>query len=218
MGELWQRDLSFVNYRIETIKEFVRRFVPKGGKVLEIGCGNGLVTKELCKIASHVLATDLSDVALSNCKKYVRSEKCVYFFGNIGNSLQTQNFRGYDAIVLCDVLEHVPRVELMSLLEFIRLALKPDGSVILSWPNPEAQKENPQIVEEPVDWAEICELSGLLPFYFSYVDVDSTNQYVHCVLKKKIPYFKIERNSKFQIKNFFKKWLQRLKNFSLLWF
>lgn len=217
MGELWQRDLAFVNYRIEAAKKLVRRFVPKNSKILEIGCGNGLVTRELCKIAQSVTATDLSAVAIENCRRYVKGAKnLTYYIGNIARSELAQNFRNYDAIVLCDVLEHIPIVERKDLFEFIKLAMKPDGSVILSWPVPEAQKNNPQIIEEPVDWVEICELSGLLPYYFSYVDVDSTNQYVYCVLKKQIPFIKITRTPSFRISNFMKKWLQRLRNLRLL--
>jgi 2-polyprenyl-3-methyl-5-hydroxy-6-metoxy-1,4-benzoquinol methylase len=216
MGELWQQDLAFVNYRIEAAKKLVRRFVPKNSKVLEVGCGNGLITAELCKVAKSVTATDLSAVAMENCRRYVKGAKnLTYYIGNVAHPKFSQNFKDYDAIVLCDVLEHIPPSERGNLFAFIWLALKPNGSVILTWPNPEAQKTNPQVVEEAVDLIEICKVSNLQPYYFSYVDVDSTNHYIHCVLRKQIPFVKIERIPSFRIKNFGKKWLQRLRNLRL---
>lgn len=217
MTDLWQRDLRFVNYRVEAIKKLIKRFVSKNSSILEIGCGNGLVTKELTKYAKTVVATDISVAAIENNRNYVRSEKCFYFIGNIARTEYGSNFKDFDVIVLADVLEHIPKADCQELFNYIKLALKQNGKVILTWPNPQAQKESKQIIEETVEIEEVLALSGLKLYYFSYANVDGENQYVHCVLKKKVNYLLYGQRSSWQrIRNFFKKWLLRFQNRRLL--
>ncbi len=51
---------------LETIEKFV---VPKNGKILEIGCGEGRDARFLLNQGYQVLATDVSPAAVTYCKK-----------------------------------------------------------------------------------------------------------------------------------------------------
>lgn len=214
MRELYWRDLRFVNWRVEEIKKLIGRFVPKGSKVLEVGCGNGLVTRILAKRARSVLALDLSSVAIENARKYVKRSNCTFRVANI----ICDNVAGiYDIIMLADVIEHIENHNRRWLLHQLELNLAFDGLLILCWPNPEAQGRNDQIVEERVDIRDILALTSLKLFHLSHVDVDGKNKYIHCVLKKRIPFVPQKRTFSMRLKNSIKKIWQRFTNIRLIW-
>lgn len=214
MRELYWRDLRFINWRVEEIKKLVNRFVPKGSKVLEVGCGNGLITRHLAKRARSVLALDISSTAIENARKYVRRSNCTLRVANI----ICDNIAGiYDVIVLADVIEHIENHNRRWLLHQLELRLAFDGLLILCWPNPEAQKESNQIVEEPVDIKDILALTSLKLLYLSHVNADGKNKYIHCVLKKRIPFVPQKRTFLVRLKDFVKKIWRRFTNIRLIW-
>ena len=45
-------DFRSINLRHEAIKNLCKQFIPKGAKVLEIGCGVGIISKYLQKFVS----------------------------------------------------------------------------------------------------------------------------------------------------------------------
>jgi methionine biosynthesis protein MetW len=105
---------------------------PPGGRVLDVGCGNGKLLynlrhkfDELCGIEFAATRVEIAALALEGLDGDVRQ-------GNIEERLPWDD--GYfDVIVLSDVIEHV--VNLWPAMEEISRLLKPDGHVVLSTPN-----------------------------------------------------------------------------------
>ena len=207
MPKLYARDLKFVNWRIEEIEKLIKQFVPKESSVFEIGCGYGAVTKHLSKIAKKVTAIDLSPAAIELAKKYVNRKNCTFKCQNIFEIPIPQKF---DVVVACDVIEHIEKENRPIFLFFVAQLLNENGIAIFTWPNPKAQAESNQIIEVPVYVADILALTDLNLFHFSYVSVDGENQYIHCVLKKRVPFIKKKRSIGFKLKNLLRKFILRV--------
>ena len=96
----------------------------------------------------------------------------------------------FDAVVMIDVIEHIPLSEHVKLFELIENLLAPGGRLILTYPSPEYQyflfkyrPEEIQIVDEIVNLKDVPEKTNLTPIYFSTKDVWKVRQYVHLVLE-----------------------------------
>ncbi|NRR19242.1 bifunctional 2-polyprenyl-6-hydroxyphenol methylase/3-demethylubiquinol 3-O-methyltransferase UbiG [Brevibacillus sp. MS2.2] len=95
--DIWEQDPT--QHQVE-ITELILSKIPNGVKsILDIGCGNGIVTNRLAKKYDRVCAVDISEEAL----KYVQTEKIV-------GSIDKLPFKDeeFDLILISDVLEHLP--------------------------------------------------------------------------------------------------------------
>jgi 2-polyprenyl-3-methyl-5-hydroxy-6-metoxy-1,4-benzoquinol methylase len=98
------------------------------GRVLDVGCGRGVLLEEFRRRGWEVQGTELSEQAASYARQTLKIPV------EIG-SLETLRFPAnhFDAVTLWHVLEHVgnPR----SLLAEINRILKPDGVLLVAVPN-----------------------------------------------------------------------------------
>ena len=104
-----------------------------GSRILEIGCGAGLLCLELAKAAKMVVGIDISHFVLDfarTVQEYLQYQNVSFQVGDAENLM----FRDetFDLIVCSEVLEHLLAPE--KALAEIRRVLKADGSVILSTP------------------------------------------------------------------------------------
>ena len=101
-----------------------------GKKVLDAGCGTGYGAAELARVASSVVALDVSQDALI----YGRSESQVPV-GWVAGSATHIPFAdaSFDVVVAFEVIEHL--AEWRGLLNEARRILAPDGRLIVSTPN-----------------------------------------------------------------------------------
>jgi trans-aconitate 2-methyltransferase len=159
-----------VNRRHQAILGWLKRFgLPQDSRVLEVGCGVGTLTQLLADALHEgsVLGTDLSP------KSIAAAEERLAPFGNVelvlGDAIEVAIDGRFDVVVLPDVIEHIP-LELHDAL-FARIAswVKPDGYVLLHYPNPhhlewchENNPEGLQIIDQPI-----------------HADVMSANAYRH---------------------------------------
>lgn len=119
--------------RCRLFKEFMGNHK---SRVLEIGCGTGLFTKELAGTDNTVVAVDISDTLVMKAKERVSSGN-VYFV--VGNACETGfNSGSFDFIVGSSSLHHLD-VE-SALKEFCRI-LKAGGRMMFTEPN----MMNPQV-------------------------------------------------------------------------
>ncbi|MCB9767187.1 MAG: methyltransferase domain-containing protein [Candidatus Omnitrophica bacterium] len=113
-----------------------------GKRVLELGCGKGLYTKELVKSAATIAAIDISWDLLKAAEKI--SEKPGYLVGD-GHGLPFAD-NTFDSVVGVSVLHHLEVEEVI--VESTRV-LKPGGRFVFSEPN----MLNPQIaVQKNIPW------------------------------------------------------------------
>jgi SAM-dependent methyltransferase len=104
----------------------ILRAVPKPcERALDVGCGRGLLTRELAKLSDHVVGIDLDEDALSHaiaaCDEngriaYLRGDVMQHAFGD----------GSFDFIAAVATLHHLP---LVSALERLKTLVKPGGTL-----------------------------------------------------------------------------------------
>lgn len=105
----------------------LRKYLKKGSRILDAGCGTGLLTKTIDHVYK-VTATDISDVSLRLMRK--RKPRAVILKANLEKKLPFPA-RSFDGITLLDVLEHID--DHKALKNFSRI-LKPGGIMIITVP------------------------------------------------------------------------------------
>lgn len=95
----------------DTTSEQARAIVDAavGPRVLEVGCGNGMVTQLLAERGFHVTASDIGEEGLVATRGRVGSHGAVHV---VSAALPTLPFadREFDSVVCAHTLEHIPRV------------------------------------------------------------------------------------------------------------
>jgi 2-polyprenyl-6-hydroxyphenyl methylase/3-demethylubiquinone-9 3-methyltransferase len=94
-------------------------------RLLDIGCGGGVLAEEFAKLGCQVTGIDISDESLAVARAHARTEGLSIAYRN---GLATQlPFDGgsFEVVSCCDVLEHIPNWEL-AIAEVGRV-LKPSG-------------------------------------------------------------------------------------------
>jgi len=185
-------DFERPNERQDAIKALCDRFIPERARVLEIGCGAGIITAHVAKRAREVFAVDISDNNVLIAKEFVRAANVEFEVVDVVEQAGELASRGpFDAVLLADVIEHIPKSGYRPLFAAIEGALATRGRVILTYPTPEYQrhlkeqaKSALQVIDEEVELSEILAIVSLKPVYFSYRDVWHQNQYAHLVLER----------------------------------
>lgn len=126
----------FVNYALKrntySSHHFARQFVTTDEDVLEIGCGHGLLSRELIEKGNRVWGVDLyppEEVALDR-DSYRQVNLQIEGLQEVQKRLGGRTF---DTILFLDILEHT--VDPMSILRQALAMLKPEGQIIVSVPN-----------------------------------------------------------------------------------
>lgn len=119
-----------VVYRAKTIRELC-----KGPKVLELGCGDGLITQELVSYFDDVMAVDASTARVRRAVRRVRAVKDkkakVTFHVAMFEDFEPQG--SFDTIIASNILEHVDTPT--QVLRKAKTWLKEGGYIIIVVPN-----------------------------------------------------------------------------------
>lgn len=104
-----------------------KRFIPDSSRVLDIGCANGALFKDLSKLKQSVgIDPDLAEnVDLGNA---------LLIAGMFPEAVPSDE--AFDVITLLAVLEHIPREEQIVLARNCFRYLKPGGRLIITVPSP----------------------------------------------------------------------------------
>ena len=103
-------------------------YLPTEGKVLDVGCGVGLVDYEVARARPKVkiLGIDLSDEIIAMAQSYNATPNVEY------KSVDLRCVEGqFDCILLVDVFHHVPPDERLALLEASSVLLSDRGYVLI---------------------------------------------------------------------------------------
>jgi len=110
------------------------RFIPSatGAKILDIGCGSGHFPYYLGKKGcTDFLGIDISPQQVDFCRKNIsKSVEQADAFEFLKEKKKT-----YDAIVANDLLEHIPKEEIVKFLKLVNAALKDKGVFLMRTPN-----------------------------------------------------------------------------------
>ncbi|HEX4508183.1 MAG TPA: class I SAM-dependent methyltransferase [Alphaproteobacteria bacterium] len=115
---------TYSSARPDEVSSDLMAFLPNlkpGCRILELGCGSGRDAAEMEALGFDVDATDGAPaMAALASKRLIRPARVMRFD-------ELDVFEGYDAIVACAALLHVPRSALPAILAGIWRALRPGG-------------------------------------------------------------------------------------------
>lgn len=134
---IWTRKYDRqLHYRIELFIEMLQRYCPQRGKVLDLGCGTGVLMLHASKNGYVVYGLDISEYMLKECsilleKNAVQAE---LYYGNL--EIHAAHLPKFDAIICSSVLEYVPAPR--EFLAQCQALLMPKGVLLLTVPHKDA--------------------------------------------------------------------------------
>lgn len=130
----WDRDGAFkalhdINpLRLDFIED---RAVLAGRKVLDIGCGGGILAEGLARRGAEVTAIDLGDASLAVARAHANEQGLEIEYRSIAaEALAEQAPASFDVVTCLEMLEHVP--DPSSIVEAGARLVRPGGDVFFS--------------------------------------------------------------------------------------
>jgi trans-aconitate 2-methyltransferase len=224
--EVLLEDFRRVNLRQEAIKELCGKYVPKGCRVLEIGCGVGIIAGHLKKTVGRYVGVDISERNVEIAREYVRDAGFEFkVLDVIEKSGELDSCGLFDVVILPDVIEHIPKDRYKVLFEVIERHLDRPGVVLFTFPSPEYQEHlkanDPsalQVVDETVELGDLLRHTSLKLHFFAYRDVWNRNQYIHAALVSDLSFLPggVERGVFWKVGYRIRKYLWRIGNASFV--
>lgn len=112
---------------MENLYKLFLKYIPEGGKILDLGCGSGRDTKYFLGKGYDVVAVDGSIEMVKLSTEYTGKKTLHMTFQEIDFDEE------FDGIWACASLLHVRRDEISSILYKIHRALKPNGVLYASF-------------------------------------------------------------------------------------
>ncbi len=115
--------------RLNFIKE---RTSLKGKKVLDIGCGGGILTEALSEAGAEVIGIDASPQTIGVAMSHANSvnSKATYLESTVEDFISKNQSDSFDVITCLEMLEHVPAPD--KIIESCCALLKDKGDIFLS--------------------------------------------------------------------------------------
>jgi 2-polyprenyl-6-hydroxyphenyl methylase/3-demethylubiquinone-9 3-methyltransferase len=100
-------------------------------KILDVGCGGGILSEALAKAGARVTGLDLSEASIRVAQQHAQNEglKIDYRFESV-HDLAAKQAGTFDAVVCMEMLEHVP--DPAKVVASCAQALKPGGHAFFS--------------------------------------------------------------------------------------
>jgi 2-polyprenyl-3-methyl-5-hydroxy-6-metoxy-1,4-benzoquinol methylase len=133
-------DIKRLNFITNTLKDKL----PKGSVVLDVGCGNGVISRSLGQLGYNVLGIDVSEKAIDKARQ-LNTYPHVNFKVLSAEQLVAEG-KLYDAVICSEVLEHLVHPE--SLLKTLKQSLSDQGILIVTVPNGNGPRE--KFVTKPI--------------------------------------------------------------------
>src|SRR6266480_5831339 len=120
--------------RLDLIRIILRRHVRPGDSWVDLGCGSGVLCRELLALGASVVAVDGSPRMLSQARERVGSEYAarVNWIHSDVQSIDALKNGAFDGVLCSSVVEYLDRPE--ALLKEVARILGPDGVLVISLP------------------------------------------------------------------------------------
>ena len=103
----------------------------EGKKIIEVGCGNGLLLKNFPRNEFHFTGADFSKGNLEHAKK--KNPDLDFFQADLtNNSSWNEHKNKFDTVLCSEVLEHIQDHDLA--LKILNSLLKPNGTLVITVP------------------------------------------------------------------------------------
>lgn len=111
---------------------FIRKCIdPAGRRVVDVGCGGGILSEALATAGAHVTGIDLGQAALAAAENHARATGRAIIYRRIdAESLAEENPGGFDIAVCMELLEHVP--DPASIVQACARLVRPGGHVFFA--------------------------------------------------------------------------------------
>lgn len=187
------------NPRLERAKVRILQEIKRTNKVLDIGCGIGIVTEQIANKASkgYVLGIDLSKENIWYSKKTINRKNLSFLECDIIEEFDklNDNINGFmDIITMIDVIEHIPENCRQKLFQNINKISSSDVKLFLTYPSPGYQryliKNNPkelQIIDNIIELKTLIKettSAGFEIVHYSLESIWRLHDYVHVILQK----------------------------------
>ena len=130
--QLWDDPVLYRRVLAGPYEHLLARAVATGGPVLELGCGDGDLALELARRRVDATGLDLSPVRIERARAEARraglEHRAHYEVADLNTGALPPGH--YACVVAHDALHHILHVE--PLLDRVREALRPDGTLIVS--------------------------------------------------------------------------------------
>lgn len=130
--------------RLDFISASLEGKIPPDGVVLDVGCGNGVISRHLGRQGYNVLGIDVSEKTIQTARSLNDLPNVKFEVISAENLVAQGNL--YDAVICSEVLEHLDNPS--ALLKTLYQTLKADGQLIVTVPNGQGPRE--MFVTRPV--------------------------------------------------------------------
>ena len=127
-GEEWTPSPDWKDSCIRCVLE---RYLPRGGRVLEIGPGGGRWTEALIARSVEYVGLDVSTAAVEKCRERFRDESRARFQVGSGQDLTGVRDRGVDSIWSFDVFVHINAATVERYLDEFARVMQPGGVAVI---------------------------------------------------------------------------------------
>jgi SAM-dependent methyltransferase len=118
---------------------------PRGGELLDIGCGTGNFLAAAQRVGYRVTGTELDRNAARFAKERMGLERVLPL--TISEFVKQSTGKQFDVVTFFEVLEH--QTEPVEFFQKVKACLKPQGTVALSVPNRERWLTGPDVLDYP---------------------------------------------------------------------
>lgn len=126
-------DIKRLNFIIDTLN----KKLPQGAVVLDVGCGNGVISRSLGARGFNVYGIDVSDKTIEKARQ-LNTLPNVKFDVISAEQLVAEG-KKYNAVICSEVLEHLNKPG--GLLEVLHESVTDDGVLIVTVPNGRGPRE-----------------------------------------------------------------------------
>lgn len=121
----------FYGTRLQTVLRALE--AEPGDRILDVGCGSGLYTRELAQRGAKLTATEFAPASLAQAQRNVGELSADVDFRLEDAQSLTVPDSSFDKVLLTEVVEHVPRPD-RAIAEAARV-LRPGGLLVVSTPS-----------------------------------------------------------------------------------